>query len=124
MFDLVSFIKDFGAPVSLALLFVGAMVWKPKGSQNPYLISGSTIDVKDRELADLRQDWAADKASWQKRYDEDRLEWSQREARERSQRMAAEQRLIETIATMDRVIDLMGELRLDLARLTRVEAPK
>lgn len=119
-----NFIKDFGLGVSLALLFVGALVWKPKGSPNPYLITGSMIDAKDRELTELRAEHTRDRADWQRRYDEDRAEWSQREARERSQRMQSEQKLTETLATMDRVVDVMSELRLDLARLARIEPPK
>lgn len=111
------FLRDFGLPLGIMIVFSLMLISKPRGSQNPYLVTGSAIEAKEREMAELRVQHAADKAEWQKRYDEDHVEWQQLRAEEKSQRMQADARLTESLKLMTDQTAVIQEMRIELARV-------
>lgn len=111
-----NFLKDFGLPLGMAILFQLMLISKPRNSTNPYLVPGSALDSKDRELDSVRSSRSAIEERLRQDFTSELLEWKRLREEERNQRIASDLRLQDTIHLVTELTRVVQEIRLELVR--------
>jgi hypothetical protein len=107
------FLKDFGLPLGMSILFTLALVATPKNPdgtrKSPYLVPGSALDAALAETDRVRSAQNGKEL-------EVKLDWQRLREEERIRANKAEARLAEIIPLMHEQTRLLQEVRLELAR--------